>query len=100
MSDHVHMLLAISLEYALLAVGGFMKGKSAIHPARTYGERRQNFCRPAFLGARLFCVNRRSDEEVIRAYIRNREKEDQCLGQLQLCNDLPPLRWSSAQPGD
>jgi hypothetical protein len=36
--DHVHMLLSIPPKYAVSEVVGFMKGKSAIHLARTYGE--------------------------------------------------------------
>jgi putative transposase len=41
--DHVHMLIAIPPKYAVSQVVGFMKGKSAIHLARVYGERKRNF---------------------------------------------------------
>lgn len=41
--DHVHMLIAIPPKYAVSQVIGFIKGKSAIHLARVYGERRRNF---------------------------------------------------------
>jgi putative transposase len=43
MSDHVHMLLSIPPKYAVSEVVGYIKGKSAIHLARTHGERKQNF---------------------------------------------------------
>ena len=43
MPDHVHMLLSIPPKYAVSQVVGFIKGKSAIHVARVYGERRRNF---------------------------------------------------------
>jgi putative transposase len=43
MPDHVHMLISIPPKYAVSAVVGFIKGKSAIHLARVYGERRRNF---------------------------------------------------------
>ena len=43
MSDHVHMLIAIPPKYAVSQVIGYIKGKSAIHLARVYGERRRNF---------------------------------------------------------
>ena len=36
--DHVHMLIAIPPKYAVAQVVGFIKGKSAIHLARVYGE--------------------------------------------------------------
>jgi len=42
MPDHVHMLISIPPKYAVSQVVGYIKGKSAIHLARTYGERRQN----------------------------------------------------------
>src|ERR1051325_2788964 len=34
--DHVHMLLSIPPKYAVAQVVGYLKGKSAIHLARTY----------------------------------------------------------------
>ena len=43
MSDHVHMLLSVPPKYAVSQVVGYIKGKSAIHLARTYGERKWNF---------------------------------------------------------
>jgi putative transposase len=43
MPDHVHMLLSIPPKYAVSQVVGFIKGKSAIHLARVYGERKPNF---------------------------------------------------------
>ena len=42
MSDHVHILISIPPKYAVSQVVGYIKGKSAIHLARTYGERKQN----------------------------------------------------------
>ena len=38
MSDHVHILISIPPKYAVSQVIGSIKGKSAIHLARTYGE--------------------------------------------------------------
>ena len=43
LADHVHMLIAIPPKYAVAQVVGFIKGKSAIHLARVYGERKRNF---------------------------------------------------------
>ena len=43
MPDHVHMLISIPPKYAVSQVVGFIKGKSAIHLARVYGERKRNF---------------------------------------------------------
>jgi putative transposase len=43
MPDHVHMVLSIPPKNAVSQVVGFIKGKSAIHRARVYGERKRNF---------------------------------------------------------
>jgi putative transposase len=43
MPDHVHMMISIPPKYAVSQVVGFIKGKSAIHLARVYGERKRNF---------------------------------------------------------
>jgi len=43
MADHVHMMISIPPKYAVSQVVGFIKGKSAIHLARAYGERTRNF---------------------------------------------------------
>ncbi len=43
MPDHVHMLLSIPPKYSVAQVIGYMKGKSAIHIARTYMDRKRNY---------------------------------------------------------
>src|SRR5205807_3858540 len=43
MPDHVHMMIAIPPKYAVSQVIGYIKGKSAIHLARVYGEPKRNF---------------------------------------------------------
>lgn len=39
MADYFHMLLSIPPKHAVSEVVGYIKGKSAIHLARVYGER-------------------------------------------------------------
>jgi hypothetical protein len=39
----VHMMIGIPPKYAVSQVVGFIEGKSAIHLARVYGERKRNF---------------------------------------------------------
>jgi putative transposase len=43
MADHVHMLISIPPKYAVAQIVGYIKGKSAIHIARTYMGVRRNF---------------------------------------------------------
>lgn len=84
MPDHVHMLIAIPPKYAVSQVLGYIKGKSAIHIARVYGERKRNFVGQHFWARGYFVSTVGRDEEVIRRYIRDQEKEDARLDQLNL----------------
>jgi putative transposase len=84
MPDHVHMMIAIPPKYAVSQVVGFIKGKSAIHLARVYGERRRNLVGQHFWARGYFVSTVGRDEAVIRAYIRNQELEDQRLEQMNL----------------
>ena len=91
MPDHVHMLLSIPPKYAVSQVVGFIKGKSAIHLARVYGERKRNFVGQHFWARGYFVNTVGRDEEAIRAYIRNQEKEDQRLEPIEpLALSKPP----------
>src|ERR1700743_2804747 len=82
--DHVHIMISIPPKYAVSQVVGFIKGKSAIHLARVYGERKRNFVGQPFLARRFFVTTGGGDKQPIRAYIRNQEKEDQRLDQMNL----------------
>ena len=84
MPDHVHMMIAIPPKYAVSQVVGFIKGKSAIYLARTYGERSRNFVGQHFWARGYFVSTVGRDEEVIREYIRHQEEEDKRLDQMQL----------------
>ena len=84
MPHHVHMMIAIPPKYAVSQVVGFIKGKSAIHLARVYGERKRNFVGQHFWARGYFVSTVGRDEAVIRAYIRHQEREDQRLEQMNL----------------
>ena len=86
MPDHVHMLISIPPKYAVSSVVGLLKGKSAIHLARVYGERRRNFVGLNFWARGYFVSTVGRDEATIREYIRHQEQEDQRLDQLNLWN--------------
>ena len=82
--DHVHMMISIPPKYAVSQVIGYIKGKSAIHLARVYGERRRNFVGQHFWARGYFVSTVGRDEAVIREYIKNQEREDQRLEQMNL----------------
>ena len=84
MPDHVHMLISIPPKYAVSQVVSYIKGKSAIHLARVYGEQKRNFVGQHFWARGYFVSTVGRDEAVVREYIRGQEKEDQRLEQLNL----------------
>ena len=84
MSDHVHMMISIPPKYAVSQVIGYIKGKSAIHLARVYGERKRNFVGQNFWARGYFVSTVGRDEAVIREHIPNQEDEDKRLDQLKL----------------
>jgi putative transposase len=83
-ADHVHMLLSIPPKYSVAAVVGYLKGKSAIHIARTYRGRSRNFLGESFWARGYFVSTVGRDERKIREYIRNQEQEDIRLDQFKL----------------
>jgi putative transposase len=84
MMDHVHMMISIPPKYSVAQVIGYIKGKSAIHIARTFGERKRNFVGQHFWARGYFVSTVGRDEGVIREYIRRQEHEDKRLDQLRL----------------
>ena len=84
MPDHVHMMIRIPPKYAVSQVIGFIKGKSAIHLARVYGERKRNFVGQSFWARGYFVSTVGRDKEMIRDYIRDQQEEDKRLDQLKL----------------
>jgi len=84
MQDHVHMCISIPPKYSVSNVVGYIKGKSAISIARRFMGRARNFTGENFWARGYFVSTVGLDEEVIRAYIRDQEKEDEHYDQLRL----------------
>jgi putative transposase len=82
--DHVHILISIPPKYAVAQVVGFIKGKSAIHIARTYLGRRKNFTGQSFWARGYYVSTVGKDEEAIREYIKHQEEEDRRIDQLSM----------------
>ena len=75
MPDHVHMLIAIPPKYAVSAVIGFLKGKSAIAVARLQGKER-NFS-GEHLWARGYAVSTVGFElDDVQRYVREQDDAD------------------------
>lgn len=84
MMDHVHMCLSVPPKYSVSSVVGFIKGKSAISIARHFGGRQRNFTGEVFWARGYFVSTVGLDEEMVRAYIRNQEIEDERYDQMKL----------------
>ena len=71
-------------KYPVANVVGYITGKSTMHIARTFGERKRNFVGHHFWARGYLVSTVGRDEAVMREYIRNQEKEDERLDQLAL----------------
>ena len=63
---------------------GYLKGKRALHIARTYGGRQRNFVGEQFWARGYFVSTVGQDAQKIRQYIQQPEREDNRLEQLAL----------------
>ena len=84
MGDHVHVLISIPPKYSVAQVVGFLKGKSAIHIARTFMNRKKNFMGENFWARGYYVSTVGKDEKAVQAYIRRQEAEDRRVDQLKL----------------
>ena len=83
MIDHVYMCLSIPPKYAVSNVVGSLKGKSATSIARNFKGRQRNFAGEEFWARGYFVSTVGLDEDVVREYIRNQEKDDEHRDQLK-----------------
>src|SRR5438128_9735494 len=91
MGDHVPMLLSIPPQDSVAQVVGFLKGKAAIHMARTFLGRRKNST-GHHCWARGYSVSTVGrDEAVIREYIRTQEAAGRRLEQMDRWEEGPPV---------
>jgi len=65
-------------------VVGYIKGKSAIQIDRQFGGRRRNFTGESFWARGYFVSTVGLDEDMVKAYIRNQEAEDERYDQMKL----------------
>ena len=82
--DHVHILISIPPKLSVSSAVGFIKGKSAIYIARNFAGKRKNFAGENFWARGYYVSTVGIDEDLVRTYIKNQEKEDQRIDQLQL----------------
>jgi putative transposase len=81
------MMISIPPKYSVAQVVGYIKGKSAIHIAREFAGRKRNYVGQHFWARGYFVSTVGRDEAVIREYIRDQEREELRLEQLNLHED-------------
>ncbi len=75
MPDHVHMLISIPPKYSVAHIVGFLKGKTALYVANKYARKRR-YKGYHFWARGYFVSTTGYNEEVVRRYIQNQEKND------------------------
>ena len=83
MADHVHMLISIPPKFAVSSVVGYIKGKSAIHVARHFLKKERNYAGQRLWARGFFVDSVGRNTEAIRKYIREQEREEKRLDQLE-----------------
>lgn len=99
MQDHVNMLIAIPPNCVVSQVVEYIKGKSAIHLARVYGEQKGNFVGQSFWARGYFVSTVGRYEALIQEYVRDQEQEDKRLDQLSLWRLICHLQVAHESPG-
>jgi putative transposase len=71
------MCVGIPPEHTVSNVVGYMKGKSAISIARNFMRRKRNFTGESFWVRGYFVSTIALDEEVVKQYVRDQERENE-----------------------
>ena len=82
MPDHVQMLMAIAPKHRVASVGGVLKGKRSICIAQHVANKARHFVGHQFWARGYVVSTLGANEQVIRAYMENQEKEEQRLQDL------------------
>ena len=84
MVGHIHVLVSVPPKYSVSKVLGYIKGKSAIHIAQTYEGRKRNYVGMHFWAGGQWVSKVGRDEQAVKKYIQEQEKQDQRLDQLEM----------------
>ncbi len=74
--DHIHMLLSIPPKYSVSQVMGYLKGKSSLMIFDRHANLKYKYGNRNFWAKGYFVSTVGLNDEVVREYIRNQEKED------------------------
>ena len=80
----------VGTNISIAQVVGYIKGKSAIHIARTFAGRVRDFTGENFWARGYFASTVGRDEEIIRTYIHQQEEEDHRVLRVMVIEHLDP----------
>ena len=83
-NDHIHMCLAIPLQFAISQVGAILKGKTAIRMFNKFPELRKKYWGSHFWSRGYYMNPVGKNEEMIKKYIRDQDKLDRLDTQAKL----------------
>ena len=78
------MVISTPSKYSVAQVIGYIKGKSAIHIARTYAGKERNFTGEQFWARGYFVSTVGKDEQKIKEYVSHQQAEDKRIDQLRM----------------
>ena len=82
--DHVYICVSVPPKYSVSSVVGYMKGKCAIVIAKNFRGKQRSFNGDHFCTRGCFVSTVGLDEDVLRAYIRDQEKNESSRDQHNL----------------
>lgn len=92
MPDHIHMLVSIPPKISVAGFMGYLKGKSALMMFERHANLKYKFGNRHFW-SEGYCVSTVGlNEETIRKYIRDQEKQDQIKDKLSLKEYEDPFK--------
>ena len=96
LAGHVHLMISIPPKYFVSPVVEFIEGKSAIHLARVYGERKQSYAGQSFWARGYFVstVGRWLEDEIQSDGTVKRIRKSDDLGSLK---DFPTKRLAQRE---
>ena len=76
MSDHIHMLVKIPPKLAVSSFMGYLKGKSSLMIFERHANLKYKYGNRNFWAKGYFVSTVGLNDEVVKEYIRNQEKQD------------------------
>ena len=76
MSDHIHMLVKIPPKLAVSSFMGYLKGKSSLMIFKRHANLKYKYGNRNFWAKGYFVSTVGLNDEVVKEYIRNQEKQD------------------------